>query len=142
MVDLQARFGLAYLFIAHDLRIVEHISDEVAVMYLGRIVESAPTPSLFATPMHPYTQALLAAIPVIDPQTRRHRVVVPGDLPSPASPPPGCRFHTRGPVVVERCRTVDPPLVDLGGGHLAACHLASPGSPAPATPDLRNPASG
>ncbi|HKY31613.1 MAG TPA: dipeptide ABC transporter ATP-binding protein [Candidatus Polarisedimenticolia bacterium] len=138
MVELQEKLSLAYLFIAHDLRIVEHISDRVAVMYLGRIVESAPTRALFSSPRHPYTQALLAAIPVVDPETRRRRVIVPGDVPSPAAPPPGCRFHTRCPVVIGLCRTVEPPLVDIGGGHLAACHLASPGPPPEALPKERN----
>ncbi len=128
MVDLQQRFGMAYLFIAHDLRIVEHLSDAVAVMYLGRIVEQAPTRRLFEGPRHPYTQALLAAVPTLDPATRRRRVIVPGDMPSPASPPPGCRFHTRCPVVEDICRTVEPPLVDVGGGHIAACHLVKPES--------------
>ncbi|HEY3176174.1 MAG TPA: dipeptide ABC transporter ATP-binding protein [Candidatus Polarisedimenticolia bacterium] len=128
LVDLQKEFGIAYLFIAHDLRIVEHISDTVAVMYLGRIVEYATTRRLFDSPLHPYTQALLSAIPVIDPETRRRRVIVPGDMPSAAAPPPGCRFHTRCPVAVEVCRSVDPPLIDLGDGHLAACHLVQPGN--------------
>ena len=134
MADLQQRFGIAYLFIAHDLRIVEHISDHVAVMYLGRIVESAPTDRVFASPQHPYTQALLAAVPVVDPESKRRRVIVPGDIPSPSDPPPGCRFHTRCPVAVEICRTTDPPLADVGGGHLAACHLTGPGMPAPRIP--------
>jgi oligopeptide/dipeptide ABC transporter ATP-binding protein len=135
MVDLQKEFGIAYLFIAHDLRIVEHISDTVAVMYLGRIVEYAATEKLFASPLHPYTQALLAAIPVMDPQTRRRRVIVPGDMPSAAAPPPGCRFHTRCPVAIETCGRVEPPLVeigDIGEGHLAACHLVEPGNFRPA----------
>jgi len=134
MTDLQRQFGIAYLFIAHDLRIVEHITDSVAVMYLGRIVERAPTRALFASPMHPYTQALLAAIPVIDPQTRRRRLIVPGDMPSPANPPPGCAFHTRCPVAIDVCRVQEPPLIDIGGGHLAACHLVKPGEPAPRLP--------
>ncbi len=134
MVDLQKQFGMAYLFIAHDLRIVEHITDHVAVMYLGKIVEQGPTRVLFAAPSHPYTQALLASIPVIDPETRRRRMIVPGDVPSAASPPPGCRFHTRCPVVVDVCRSEEPPLIDIGGGHLAACHLVQPGSPPPRMP--------
>ena len=149
MADLQRQFGMAYLFIAHDLRIVEHISDTVAVMYLGRIVERAPTSILFSGPAHPYTQALMAAIPSIDPQTRRHRVILPGDIPSPANPPSGCRFHTRCPVAIDICRSVDPPLIEVGnpvgnpagraaenggGAHLAACHLAKPGSPFPRLP--------
>jgi len=144
MVDLQKQLGMAYLFIAHDLRIVEHIADTVAVMYLGRIVEQASTAALFATPAHPYTQALLAAIPTIDPATRRHRVVVPGDIPSPAAPPPGCRFHTRCPVAIDICRTVDPPLIPIDAGpdgHLAACHLAKPGAPLPQLPATHNSAS-
>jgi peptide/nickel transport system ATP-binding protein len=131
MVDLQQRFGIAYLLIAHDLRMVEHITDQVAVMYLGRIVERAPTRLLFASPMHPYTQALLAAVPVIDPETRRRRVIVPGDMPSPAAPPPGCRFHTRCPLVFDRCRIEEPRLIDIGEGRQAACHLVTPGAPAP-----------
>jgi len=113
----------------------------VAVMYLGRIVEQASTAALFATPAHPYTQALLAAIPTIDPATRRHRVVVPGDIPSPAAPPPGCRFHTRCPVAIDICRTVDPPLIPINAGpdgHLAACHLAKPGAPLPQLPATHN----
>jgi len=106
------------------------------VMYLGRVVEQAPAAALFAGPAHPYTQALMAAIPTIDPRTRRHRVIVPGDIPSPAAPPPGCRFHTRCPVAIDICRTVDPPLIDIAGkggreSHLAACHLAKPGAPLP-----------
>ncbi len=135
LVDLQKAFGMAYLFIAHDLRIVEHITDRTAVMYLGRIVEEAPTRRLFAGPMHPYTHALLEAIPSLDPESRRHRVVVAGDPPSPASPPPGCAFHTRCPVAEPICRTEEPPFVDLGGGHRAACHLVKPGAPAPRAPD-------
>jgi len=131
LVDLQKQRGMAYLFIAHDLRIVEHIADRVAVMYLGRIVETAPAVRVFAAPMHPYTQLLLESIPSIDPETRRHRVIVPGDIPSPASPPPGCAFHPRCPVAEPVCRTQEPPLLDLGGGHMAACHLAGPGRPAP-----------
>jgi len=134
LVDLQDRFGIAYLFIAHDLRVVEHVTDRTAVMYLGRIVEYAATAELFATPRHPYTQALLAAIPSIDPETRRTRLIVPGDIPSPAAPPPGCRFHTRCPVAIDDCRRVEPPLVDIGGGHLASCHLVPPAAGAPAGP--------
>jgi len=138
LVDLQKQRGMAYLFIAHDLRIVEHITDRVAVMYLGRIVETAPTARLFASPMHPYTQLLLDSIPSIDPETRRHRVLVPGDIPSPASPPPGCAFHPRCPVAEPICRTQEPPLLDLGGGHSAACHLVRPGSPPPRLTDAGN----
>jgi oligopeptide transport system ATP-binding protein len=130
LVELQEKFRLAYLFIAHDLRLVRHISDRTAVMYLGRLVEEAPTSALFLAPRHPYTQALLAAVPTIDPETRRQRVVVPGEVPSAANPPAGCRFHTRCPLVQEICRREEPPLVDLGGGHWAACHLAEPSGPA------------
>ncbi|MGH9870806.1 MAG: ABC transporter ATP-binding protein [Candidatus Polarisedimenticolia bacterium] len=132
LVGLQESLGLTYLFVAHDLRLVRHISDRTAVMYLGRIVEHAPTPALFETPRHPYTQALLAAIPTIDPETRRRRVVVPGDVPSAAAPPPGCPFHTRCPLVEDVCRRETPPLADIGGGHLAACHLVKPGEAGPA----------
>jgi len=135
MVSLQEQFGMAYLFISHDLRIVEHISDHVAVMYLGQIVESAPTASLFDSPMHPYTQLLLEAIPSIDPATRRGRVVVPGEIPSPAAPPAGCRFHTRCPLAFDECRTTEPPLVTVGDGRAAACHLVVPGAPAPRLPE-------
>ena len=138
MVDLQQQFGIAYLFIAHDLRIVEQISDRVAVMYLGQIVEQARTKEMFANPMHPYTQALLAAIPVIDPETRRRRLIVPGDMPSAAAPPAGCRFHTRCPVAIEMCRSVEPPLIDIGGGHFASCHLVKPGAPGPGVLPARN----
>ena len=143
LVELQEKFGLAYLFIAHDLRLVRHISDRTAVMYLGRLVEEAPTASLFATPRHPYTQALMAAVPSLDPETKRQRVVVPGEVPSAAHPPAGCRFHTRCPLVIDVCRREEPPLVDLGGGHRAACHLAKPGDPPIALPrEATVPASG
>jgi oligopeptide/dipeptide ABC transporter ATP-binding protein len=128
---LQEEFGLTYLFIAHDLSVVEHISDRVAVMYLGRIVELAGTDDLFRDPMHPYTVSLLSAIPVPDPtvEARRERIVLRGDPPSPASPPPGCRFHTRcwlrerlgNP---ERCETEDPQLRETRSAHIAACHFA------------------
>jgi oligopeptide transport system ATP-binding protein len=128
---LQREFGLAYVFIAHDLGVVEHISDRVAVMYLGRIVELAPTDALFTDPLHPYTVSLLSAIPVPDPRVEaaRERIVLKGDPPNPADPPSGCRFHTRcwlrerldDPIV---CRTDDPPLRQLGDGHVAACHFA------------------
>jgi oligopeptide/dipeptide ABC transporter ATP-binding protein len=128
---LQREFGLAYVFIAHDLGVVEHISDRVAVMYLGRIVEVAATETVFADPLHPYTVSLLSAIPVPDPriEVARERIVLPGDPPNPADPPSGCRFHTRcwlrkqldDPIV---CRTDDPPLRQLGNGHAVACHFA------------------
>jgi oligopeptide/dipeptide ABC transporter ATP-binding protein len=125
LIDLQEEYRVAYLFIAHDLALVERIADRVAVMYLGKIVEVAPTAEVFRNPIHPYTRALLQAIPVADPERVRERVVISGDLPSPADPPPGCRFHTRCPVAVEACPRIEPPLVEVAPGHWAACHLAS-----------------
>ena len=123
LVRLQKEFGLAYLFIAHDLAVVRHISDRVAVMYLGRIVELATTAELFARPAHPYTQALLEAIPVPDPR-RRTRAVLRGEVPSPIDPPTGCHFHPRCPMATDRCKVEVPALRDLGNGHTAACHYA------------------
>ncbi len=127
--DLKETLGLTYLFIAHDLLMVRHISDRVAVMYLGRIVELAERSGLFAGPLHPYTQALLSAIPLPDPdlEARRTRTILEGDVPDPSDPPPGCRFHTRCPFATEVCRTADPPLRELGGerhSHRVACHHA------------------
>ncbi|RVT95908.1 ATP-binding cassette domain-containing protein [Rhodovarius crocodyli] len=120
--DLQARFGLSFLFIAHDLAVVKHMADRIAVMYLGRIVEVAQTNELFANPRHPYTRALLAAIPHPDPARRGHVKPLGGDLPSPLNPPPGCHFHTRCPFATEICRSQDP--VATGGAHSVACHHA------------------
>ncbi|NTX01574.1 MULTISPECIES: ABC transporter ATP-binding protein [unclassified Myxococcus] len=124
LVDLQRERGLTYVFIAHDLNIVEHVSTRVAVMYLGRIVELAPSDSLYRRPRHPYTQALLASVPVPDPERARTRLLVPGEPPSPLAPPPGCTFHPRCPHAMERCRRESPPLYPLGSGHSAACFLA------------------
>ena len=126
LMDLQEEFSLTYLFIAHDLSVVEHISDRVAVMYLGKIVEVADAETLYRDPQHPYTRALLSAIPVADPDSRSQRVPLKGDLPSPASPPSGCAFHPRCPVAVDRCSRVEPSLADLGGGHRASCLLVQP----------------
>jgi peptide/nickel transport system ATP-binding protein/oligopeptide transport system ATP-binding protein len=123
LMDLQDELGLSYLFIAHDLAVVEHISHRIAVMYLGKIVELTDKRSLFTSPQHPYTEALLAAVPVPDPRVRRRRTIVTGDVPSPVNPPPGCRFHTRCPYAFERCRTEEPAMREVRAGHFAACHL-------------------
>jgi oligopeptide/dipeptide ABC transporter ATP-binding protein len=120
--DLQQEFGLTYLFIAHNLSVVEHISDRVAVMYLGKMAELAHRQELFDRPLHPYTQALMSAIPVPDPTLKRERVVLKGDVPSPLNPPSGCRFHTRCPVVMDHCHVDEPRFQDVGGGHFVACH--------------------
>jgi peptide/nickel transport system ATP-binding protein len=122
--DLQARFDLTYLFVAHDLSVVEHISDRVAVMYVGYLVEMAATEELYYNPKHPYTEALLAAIPKPDPRNRTRPVRLPGDVPSPANPPSGCYFHPRCPYAQEVCKTDRPPLRDVGSEHWVACHFA------------------
>ncbi len=129
LADLQEEFGLTYLFIAHNLAVVQHISDRVGVMYLGKLVELAEVESIYAQPRHPYSVALLSAVPEPDPRLRKKRLVLKGDVPSPVAPPPGCRFHTRcwlreqlgDP---EKCETVEPELRDIGGGHMSACHYA------------------
>jgi peptide/nickel transport system ATP-binding protein/oligopeptide transport system ATP-binding protein len=120
--DLQDRLGLAYIFVSHDLAVVKHIADRVAVMNLGIIVETADTQALFATPRHPYSRALLSAIPVPKPQAKRSRIVLQGEMPSALNPPPGCRFHTRCPYVIDRCRVELPQLLADGTGHATACH--------------------
>jgi len=122
--DLQQQRGIAYLFIAHDLAVVEHISRRVMVMYLGKIVETADAKSIVREPKHPYTQALISAVPEVDPETRRRRIVLPGDVPSPIHPPPGCPFHPRCPIAEDRCRAEVPPLREIAPQHWAACHLA------------------
>ena len=121
--DLQREFGLALLFISHDLAIVEHMTHRVAVMYLGKIVEMAPRSEIFAAPRHPYTKALLSAVPVPDPTARRTPMILKGDVPSPINPPRGCRFHTRCPFVFERCRNEEPELRQSAEGQWVACHL-------------------
>jgi len=123
--DLQDEFHLTYLFIAHDLSVVKHISDRVAVMYLGKIVELAETEELFTHPMHPYTEALLSAVPVPDPDYKKERILLQGDVPSPINPPPGCYFHPRCSYAKEICSKEAPKFVDMGGDHYVACHFAA-----------------
>ena len=126
LVDLQNEFNLAYLFISHDLAVVKHISHRIAVMYLGKVVELADKKDLFAAPLHPYTEALLGAVPIPNPRTDRKVIILEGDIPSPITPPPGCRFHTRCPYVFDRCPLEEPPLIEVTTRHWAACHLRQP----------------
>jgi oligopeptide/dipeptide ABC transporter ATP-binding protein len=127
--DLQAELGLSYLFIAHDMAVVEHVSHRIAVMYLGKIVEIGERRQILAEPLHPYTQALLSAVPVPNPKLQRQRIVLKGDVPSPANPPAGCRFHTRCPYAFDRCRVEEPRLAEVRPGRSVACHLASASGP-------------
>jgi oligopeptide/dipeptide ABC transporter ATP-binding protein len=124
LIELRRELGLTYLFISHDLSIVEYISDDVAVMYLGRLVEKAPAAELYASPLHPYTHALFSAVPSVDPRRRRGRIVLPGDVPSPANPPKGCHFHPRCPLAEAVCREIDPPAASVGD-HVVHCHVAA-----------------
>jgi oligopeptide/dipeptide ABC transporter ATP-binding protein len=122
LMDLQEEMGLTYVFVAHDLSVVEHISNRVAVMYVGKMVELADRDDLYANPLHPYTQALMSAIPVPNPKLRRKRIILKGDVPSPLDPPKGCRFHPRCPVVMDVCSQEEPVYQDVGGGHFVACY--------------------
>jgi len=138
--DLQSQFDLTYLFIAHDLSVVRHISDRVAVMYLGKVAELADRDELYDNPLHPYTRALLSAVPIPDPklERKRERIILSGDVPSPANPPSGCVFHTRCPLAVERCKVDVPAWRNVGYGHMVACHLVNDDAGrVPATPTVR-----
>lgn len=123
-IELQEKFKLSYLFISHDLRVVRHISDKVAVMYLGKIVEISPSKELYKNPLHPYTRILISSVPIADPSQKREITVLKGDVPSPINPPSGCSFHPRCPIAVEKCKTIEPELRDVGGEHFVSCHLA------------------
>lgn len=125
--DLQKEFGLTYLFIAHNLSVVEHFSDRVGVMYLGKLVEMSARDDLYREPLHPYTQALMSAIPIPDPTLKRQRIILQGDVPSPLNPPTGCRFHTRCPLAFDHCSEEEPPFKDYGNEHYAACWLLETG---------------
>ena len=124
LMSLQVDFNLTYLFISHDLRVIKHISDRVAVMYLGKIVEFADNEELYKNPLHPYTKVLLSSVPIPDPISKRKRIILSGDVPNPIDPPSGCSFHPRCPIAIERCRIEEPLLRDLGNGHNVSCHLA------------------
>ncbi len=141
--DLQNEFGLTYVFVAHDLGVVRHVSDRIAVMYLGKIVEIGPAEDVYTKPIHPYTVSLLSAVPIPDPRLNRERelVVLEGDVPSPANPPEACRFHTRCPRATEICAEVEPPLIDYGKGHWAACHHPVNRSEQPAKAAAQTPGS-
>jgi oligopeptide/dipeptide ABC transporter ATP-binding protein len=139
LMDLREEFGLAYLFIAHDLSVVRHISHRIAVMYLGEIVETARSDDLFARPLHPYTQALLSAVPVPDPTRKRTRIVLEGDVPTPVNPPKGCHFHPRCRYAEEICKTDAPGITDAGQGHTFRCHVAARQFPATATEPVVDP---
>ena len=137
LIDLQQELRLSYLFISHDLGVVEHIGHRIAVMYLGRIVELAAKETLFSTPLHPYSEALLSAAPIPDPRAKRERLIIEGDVPSPVDPPKGCHFHTRCPFAEARCRIETPPLREVAPRHWVACHLREVGAPpVPLTPRL------
>src|SRR5215470_4279951 len=123
LADLQQQFGLTYLFISHAIPVIEHISTRIGVMYLGKLVEVGTSRQICTSPKHPYTQALLSALPIPDPAAKKQRVVLRGDVPTPINPPPGCRFHTRCPIAVDRCRTEEPPLRQIEDGRDVACHL-------------------
>jgi len=126
MLDLMEKFNVSFLYITHDLALARHMCDRIAIMYLGKIMEMSSTEKIIYEPLHPYTKALISAVPVPDPTLRRSEVVIPGEIPNPVSPPSGCRFHTRCPAVVgEVCSTKEPPLIDVGGEHYVACHKYS-----------------
>jgi oligopeptide/dipeptide ABC transporter ATP-binding protein len=135
LIDLQEEFNLALLFISHDLAVVEHVSHRIAVMYVGKLVEITDTKTLFKNPLHPYTEALLSAVPVPDPRVVKEKIILKGDVASPINPPSGCRFHTRCPYVMDRCRSEDPALQEIEAGHRVACHLHEPGG---FTPSLKS----
>lgn len=138
LLDLQKSRGIAYLFIAHDLALVEHISRRILVMYLGRIVESANAAELLNRPLHPYTQALISAVPVLDPNSRRKRIILSGEVPSPINPPPGCAFHPRCPWAEQRCKSIPPALREVRPGHKVACHLITADNSTSGNPEAAN----